>query len=1302
MYYKIAYLEMSQKGCTVYNKSERIQRRALMGSELSPQMHLIDYLRNELHLTGAKAVCREGGCGACTVVATAPDPEDPGKSKTFSVNACRQLLFACDGWEVETVEHLGDRHNGYHPLQEALASFYGTQCGYCSTGMVMTMHGQQKARSSLTMSQVETALDGNLCRCTGYRPILDAFKALAEDASEDLKDRLPDLEDTHKEKGCCKSKSKCQRSCGASCENINGAKKKDVGGLTEETQWYQPASIQSIYDVINSMAEGETYQLVVGNTGEGVYRNSSTPSACISTAGVRELYAIQKTATSLMLGGSVSLGRAMEVFKDVQFAEGFHYLESLASHWSVVANTATRNVGSIAGNLMLKHQHPEFPSDIFLTLLGAGASLTLGTAADASTSEVTLEQFLSTNMAGCIILSVTLPQLSLNTQIHSYKISPRAVNAHAYVNAVFRFEVNTMADFQITSKPLILYGGIDPDFIHAKQTEEFLAGRSLLQPGLVVEAASVLSLELHPDSQPQDASPQYRSSLAQALLYKAVLSILGEAVSPALASAGSLITRPVSSGKQFFEENVEMLPVGKPVPKVESLPQVSGEALFMNDAPALPGELHGVFIQSGVGRASIKAIDTSKAVEAEGVVAVVTAADIPGINSFIAANDVHPEEVFASVEVKYAGQPLGLVVATSHDAARAAASLVVVEYENQQVPVLTIQQAQAEGWVYPAQQEPLTQGDIEEGFAASTHIITGEFDLGGQHHMTLEPISARVEPTEDGYDVLGTTIWPTECQATVAQVLGVDASSVNVSVRRIGGSFGGKISRSHVVSSAAAVAAWKTHQPVKVSLDLKTHMTLVGGREPYYSKYKVGTDAEGKVLAIEEELTCDSGCVGNDVASGIGAAFMSSVYYCPNWLVRAMYAITNTASNTFTRAPGIVESLATMEVIMDHIAAVLGKDPLQVREINLADAGALRPGFTPVVRNVFKEDILPRLRVTADFDKRRAEVAVYNKANRWRKRGVALVPFCFNIGFDVAFRFGGLVNIYSHDGTVAITHGGVDMGQGINTKVSQIAAYILGVPLETVRVKPTCTTSNANSSHQGATICSDIVCLGVKKACETLAGRIAEFKATLPDVGAGVSWPELLKLCVSGDVDISERFWTQQGKYPANYDVYGGACVEVELDVLTGTFLIHRVDVIEDCGQSMSPLVDVGQVEGGLVMGLGLHTTEEIKFDPTTGQKLTAGTWSYKPLSALDIPVDLRVTLLPNSSNESGVLRAKAVGEPPLCLSYGVVMALRQAITAARSLAGESGWFDISTPLTVEKIQQLCLVDSSQFVTTQE
>lgn len=1271
-----------------------------VGSEVSPSTHLIDYLRNDLQLTGAKAVCREGGCGACTVVVTAPDPEHSGETKTFSVNACRQLLFACDGWEVETVEYLGDRLQGYGPLQEALAGFYGTQCGYCSPGMVMTIHGQQKSSGSLTVSQVEGALDGNLCRCTGYRPILDAFKSLAVDGSQKLKDILPDIEDVYKAKGCCKEKGKgkCQSACG-DAKSTKCAKKQGVMVRADGTHWYQPTSLQGIYDVINSLAAGETYQLVVGNTGEGVYRNTTTPAAYITTAGVKDLYEIEGSAISLKLGGCVNLARAIETFKTAEFAEGFRYLDTLANHWSAVANTATRNVGSIAGNLMLKHQHPEFPSDIFLTLLGASATMTLGIASDGSTMQVTLEEFLSTDMTGRIILSITLPQFSLNTQMHTYKITPRAVNAHAYVNAVFTFEVDESADFMVTSKPIILYGGINPSFIHASLTEEFLNGRSLLESNVAVQASAVLSTELLPDSQPQDASPEYRSSLAEALLYKAIISMLGNTVSPELVSGGSLITRPLSSGQQIFTENSEMFPVGKPIPKVESLPQASGEALYMNDAPALPRELVGYIIQSTVGRATITSIDTSQAQAAEGVVAVVTAADVPGVNSFIADNGVHPEEVFASTEVKYAGQALGLVVATSYSAAQAAAALVVVEYANVQTPVLTIQQAQAEGWIYSAQQEPLTMGDVEAGFASSTHILTGEFSLGGQHHMAMEPVSARVAPTEDGYDVLDTTIWPAESQSVVAQVLNVDASSVNVSVRRIGGSFGGKISRSHMVSAAAAVGAWKACKPVKIALNMKTYMTLTGGREPYYSKYKVGIDTEGKLMAIEEEITCDSGCAANDVGSSLAASWMSSVYYCPNWLVTAMYAITNTPSNTYMRAPGIIEGLSSMEAIMEHIAAYLGKDPLEVRELNLAETGAERPSFPPVEKNVFKDDILPLLKTSADFENRKLEVAAFNDTNRWRKRGIALVPSGFNIGYAGNFRFGGLINIYSHDGTVAITHGGIDMGQGINTKVSQIAAYILGVPLETVKVKATSTTSNANSLHQGATVCSDIVCFGVKKACETLATRIADFKATLPDGGAGLTWPELLKTCINNDIDISERYWTKVGEYPADYDVYGGAVVEVELDVLTGTFLTRRVDAIEDCGQSMSPYVDLGQVEGALAMSMGLHTCEELKYDPATGQKITAGTWYYKPQSALDIPVDLRVTLLPNSANTSGVLRAKAVGEPPMCLGYGVVLALRQAITAARTLAGNTDWFDISTPLTVEKIQQLCLVNVSQFVT---
>ncbi|KAK3874524.1 hypothetical protein Pcinc_020543 [Petrolisthes cinctipes] len=1308
----------------------------------SPSMALLDYLREKLHLTGCKSVCREGGCSACTVVATAPDPENPGATSTFSVLACRQLLYACDGWSIETVEGLGDWRHGYHPIQTALAGFYGTQCGFCSPGMVMNMYGQLQRNESLTSSEAEKSLDGNLCRCTGYRPILDAFKSLTVDGDERLKDRLHDIEEAHKPcclkgKGGCKGKSQRGSKCKAQCDGVDegsgggggsGVDKGSGGGggsgekspstpaqhrvrvKAGNTQWYQPITLQEVCDILNTLSEGDAYQLVVGNTAQGVYVTMQPYTAYINTTRVPELYTVQEAEQSITLGANVSLKRAIEMLRYTAdtVVTGFHHLRDVADHWAVVANESVRNVGCIAGNLMTKHQHPEFYSDIFLTLAGCDARVNVMTAATATTTTVTLEEFLALDMSRSIITSLVIPTVSENTRLRCYKITPRAVNAHAYVNAVFRLEVDPNDTFTITSRPTILYGGINPQFVHASKTEDFLTGRSLSEPDLVVRACEVLKTEVFPDSQPEDASPQYRASLTQSLLFKAIISIqsdLGYTVSPSLVSAGSTIQRPLSSGQQTFNTDQTTWPLGQPIPKVEALTQVAGEADFMNDVASLPDELTGVFIQSSVGRANITSIDTSQAMGVEGVVAVLTAADIPGMNNVMAEGGVHVEEVFAASSVVYAGQALGLVVATSASAAYRGAAAVLVQYDSIQTPTLTIQQAITDG-SYSLEIDPVVMGDVEDAFTNSEHVLSAEVDIGYQNHFCMELMGARVTPIDDGYDVIATTIWPAEAQRVVAQVLGIDANSVNVSVRRIGGSFGQKINRCHPVVAAAAVAAWHTHSPVRVVLNLNTYMTMLGGRDPYHSKYKVGFDSTGKVgfdstgkvNGLEIDVYCDAGCIGNDSSVTLATSFLTNVYSVSHWLMRPWTVITNTPSNTYMRAPGIVQGIIVMETLMDHVANTLGVDPLSVREVNLATTGAPRPQLQPFGRNVFAEDILPLLKTSAAWDQRQQEVADFNDSNRWRKRGLALMPMCFNIGYG-GFRFGVVVNLYTHDGTVAISHGGIEMGQGLNTKVSQVAAYILGVPLESVKVKATSTTTNANSSHQGASVCSDVVCKGVEMACEQLMERITEFKEKRRQDGkAETSWPELIRMCRDADIDVSQRLWTRLEHLNKNYDVYGGAVMEAEIDVLTGQTQIRRADIIEDCGQSLSPYVDIGQVEGALVQGLGLVLTEKVKFNSNTGQKLSNGTWEYKVMSALDIPVDLRVTLLPNSYNDSGVLRAKAVGEPPLVMAYCAAMAVRKAITAALTHTQQhTTWFQIDMPVTVESVQQLCKVESSQF-----
>lgn len=1282
-----------------------------VGPNVPPWTRLVDFIREVVQAPGTKALCREGGCGVCTVVATVPDRETPGHTKTFSVQACQAMLYACAGWKIETVEGLGNRYTGYHPIQKALHGFYGTQCGFCSPGMIMTMYGQTKGSQSLTSAKVEASLDGNLCRCTGYRPILDAFKSMTVDADPALKERLVDIEEAYN--GVCKKNG--TTGCGG-CNGKGGRCKKTTTdhlpsnpGKVEisvgSVRWFRPTNIDGMYNILKNFSSEEKYRIVVGNTGQGVFKNDGPYSAYISTDGIEELYNTS-VEVDLQLGANVSLGRAMELFQYMAKKQPrYSYLEILANHWQVVANVSVRNTGSWAGNLMLKHAHQGFQSDIFLTLLAAKAELTIGSAENASTTRMDLEQFLRTDMSKKVILSVTLPPASDNTKLRTFKITPRAVNAHAYVNACFRMEVDPADSFKVTDKPSILLGGINPNFIHATETENFLMGRRLTDEATVVQAAEILGREVQPDNHPQDASPAYRRSLSQALLYKTIVGFLGNRVNSKLASAGPNIERPLSSGRQEFDMDREAWPVGEPVPKLESATQISGEATYLDDVPYLPNELHGALVQTTRANAKISQVNTSEALRLKGVVTFVNTADIPGKNSFVVSAGLYPDPVFVEERSKYAGQPVGMIVAQDRDTAVRAAKMVEVTYEDVKKPVVTIEQALTEGGrdevvtlAFTGSVDPAVIGDPEGQLEVAPHRLKGNLTQGSQYHLNMEPSAARVVPIEDGYDVYCTSQWPTETQAVVAQVLGITANSINMSVRRIGGGYGAKISRQNILAAAAAVGARTLQQPVRVVTDLNTNMTLAGWRDAYYSTYDVGFEDTGKLTSLAVDLYSDAGHVSNESPVGFLASVIQNCYFIPNLRYTPHVVNTDTSANTYCRTPGHVNAIGTMENILDHIASYLKKDPLEVRQVNLITPGVPRLLASPHEQTPIKDVILPLLLQKANFAQRKTEVEEFNRNNRWKKRGIAVMPEYYGFDYPPMFRYGLQVSIYAHDGTVAITHGGIEMGQGINTKVAQVAAYTLGVPLAQVVVKASETTVAANSIVTGGSFGSDLCAHGVRKASLTLKERMdVEKEKMKKDSGEEPTWLQLVQHCLNHDVDLCERYWTAAKEHPPRYDIWAACCLEVEVDVLTGVYMIRRADVIEDAGRSMNPFVDVGQVEGAFIMGLGLYTSEKVKFDPSTGQKLSNGTWEYKPPTALDIPADLRVTLLPNAKQPYGVLGSKATGEPPLCLSYTVVSALRKAITAFRAENGDDSWFQMDTPLTVEAVQRLCGVNSQMF-----
>eukprot|EP00058_Branchiostoma_floridae_P000040 XP_002585528.1 hypothetical protein BRAFLDRAFT_89258 [Branchiostoma floridae] len=583
------------------------------------------------------------------------------------------------------------------------------------------------------------------------------------------------------------------------------------------------------------------------------------------------------------------------------------------------------------------------------------------------------------------------------------------------------------------------------------------------------------------------------------------------------------------------------------------------------------------------------------------------------------------------------------------------AKAVKVTYTDLKPPILTIQDAIAAQSFFPSNDQEVIKGDAEGAIAAAPHIVTGEVSCDTQYHFHMETQVCKCTPLEDGMEVQASTQALDSVQTAVSQATGLAAHSVYVSVKRVGGGFGGKLSRSCVAASACAVAAQVLNRPVCLSMSLKTNMETIGKRAPYLGKYKVGCDADGRLLGIDYQLYENQGCSSTDSCLDYAVFFADSAYFCPNWRYVGTACQTNIASTTMTRAPGCISAHFFMEHIMDHVAATLGKDPGELRRLNMFQA------------DLFK---------SAEVKRRKEEIEDFNKTNRWKKRGLSMVPIRYPIHW-AGIRFTVFVAIYHTDGSVVITHGGIEMGQGINTKVMQVAAAKLGVPMEIVHVMATNSLSGVNSSASGGSVSSELNCKGVLECCRRLNERMDPIRQ---EMGGAPKWAELINMCHKKGLDLSEKYM----EYPpptaegTQYTTWGATCTEVELDVLTGERQITRTDIVHDSGESLNPDVDVGQVEGGFVFGLGYWLTEQCRYDTKTGQLLTNGTWEYKPPTTKDIPIDLRVTLLPNAPNPHGVLRSKACGEPPLLMSCSALLALRQAVRSARAEVGHDDFFPLA------------------------
>ncbi|KAF4083783.1 hypothetical protein AMELA_G00121330 [Ameiurus melas] len=1264
-----------------------VNGKKITENNADPEMTVLSFLRRKLGLTGTK-----GGKG--------------GAPAHQAINACLAPLCSMHHCAVTTVEGIGSVASKLHPVQERIAKAHGSQCGFCTPGLVMSMYALLRNNSQPTMQEIEEAFQGNLCRCTGYRPILEGYKTFTKD------------------RGCCGAKGKSNLCCLTTEDtkeqedskhsvqqlfdpsefipldptqeiifppelmSLSKHPTRQLRFLGERVLWIQPSTLNELLEL---KALYPTAKLVVGNTEIGIemkFKNFLYPVILAPTY-IQELNSIQYTETGIEFGASVTLTLLKEVLSGM--------VEKLPSYKTEVfqaileqlrwfAGQQIRNVAAIGGNIMTASPI----SDLNPVFMAVGSKLTLMSKAEGKRVLQLDDKFFTGYRKTAlepeeILLSVEIPYTKKGQYYSAFKQSLRKEDDIAIVtcgmNVLFKEGSNIVQDIRIS------YGGMAPTTVLAPTTCNRLIGRQWNEE-LMEDACSLLAEEMSLSPSAPGGMVTYRRTLTISLFFKFYLTVQHklaqeylsvEDVRPDYASAIENCHVDSPTSVQLYQ----VVPpgqspddvVGRPVMHLSALKQATGEAVYCDDIPHFENELYLALVTSTKAHAYIKSIDIDDAMGVPGVVTFVSAKDIPGSNK--TGPVVYDETVFADDK--------------RHPPLR-------ISYEECQPVIVTIQDAiDNQSFYQPVR--TIERGDLVQGFQESDNILQGEIHIGGQEHFYLETNCTLAVPRgEDGeMELFASTQAATKTQMLVAKVLGVPASRIVCRVKRMGGGFGGKECRSTMLSTVVSVAAQKVKRPVRCMLDRNEDMLVTGGRHPFFGHYKVGFKKNGKVMALDVTYFSNAGN-SMDLSLSImeRALFhMDNCYNIPHIRGTGYICKTNLPSNTAFRGFGGPQGMMVAESWISDVALYCGLPPEQVRMMNLYKQGDYTP-FKQCLDQFTIHRCWEECMTISDFHQWKTKVEQYNKQNRWTKRGLSIIPTKFGISFTAVFlnQAGALVHIYT-DGSVLLTHGGTEMGQGLHTKMVQVASRTLGIPSTKIHISETSTNTVPNTSPTAASASSDLNGMAVYNACQTLLQRLEPYKAKNP-MGSWEDWVKAayfdrVNLSANGfykTPDIGYEFETNSGR-AFNYFSYGVAVSVVEVDCLTGSHKNLHTSIVMDVGKSLNPALDIGQVEGAFMQGVGLFTLEELRYSPQ-GYLYTRGPGMYKIPAFGDIPTELKVSLLRDSPNEKAIFSSKAVGEPPLFLAASVFYAIKDAITAARAESGLTGPFRLDSPATPERIRNAC------------
>ncbi|GES61739.1 xanthine dehydrogenase [Aspergillus terreus] len=1291
---------------------------------VNPEVTLLEYLRG-IGLTGTKLGCAEGGCGACTVVVSHINPTTK-KIYHASVNACLAPLISVDGKHVITVEGIGNVKNP-HAVQQRLAVGNGSQCGFCTPGIVMSLYALLRNNPQPSEHMVEEAFDGNLCRCTGYRPILDAAQSFTSSTNGCAKSNA------NGGSGCCMEK---QDGTGGCCKSLKGLSQDgdhprftppefiDYRPDTElifppslqkhefrplvfgnkKKKWYRPATLQQLLEIKSVQPAAK----IIGGSTETqieVKFKAMRYSDSVYVGDIPELRQYAFHDDHLEIGANVSLtdlesicDEAVERFGPSR-GQPFSAIKKQLRYF---AGRQIRNVASPAGNLATASPI----SDLNPVFVATNTVLIAKSLAE--DIEIPMGQFFkgyraTALPADAIISSLRIPAAQKSGEyMRAYKQSKRKDDDIAIVNAALRVSLSPSND--VTSVNLV-FGGMAPMTVSARNAESFLKGKKFTNPAILEGTMAALEQDFDLKFSVPGGMATYRKSLALGFFYRFyhdVLSGLEVKESDVDHDVIAEIERAISSGEKDNEASAayQQRVLGKAGPHVSALKQATGEAQYTDDTPVLQNELFGCMVLSTKAHAKILSVDPSAALDIPGVHEYVDHRDLPNPQANWWGAPKCDEVFFAVDKVNTAGQPIGIILADSAKIAEEGARAVKVEYE--ELPSILSMEEAIEAQSFFEHYRFIKSGDTEAAFKEADRIITGVSRMGGQEHFYLETQACVVIPKpEDGeMEVWSGTQNPTETQTYVAQVTGVAHNKIVSRVKRLGGGFGGKETRSIQLAGICATAAAKTRRPVRCMLNRDEDIVTSGQRHPFLCHWKVGVTKEGKLIALDADVYANGGHT-QDLSGAVverSLSHIDGVYNIPNVFVRGRICKTNTVSNTAFRGFGGPQGMFFAESFMSEIADHLDIPVEQLRMDNMYKPGD-KTHFNQELKDWHVPLMYKQVLEESSYMERRKAVEEYNKKHKWSKRGMAIIPTKFGISFTALFlnQAGALVHIY-HDGSVLVAHGGVEMGQGLHTKMTMIAAEALGVPLSDVFISETATNTVANTSSTAASASSDLNGYAIFNACEQINERLRPYREKMP----GASMKELAHAAYFDRVNLSAQgyyrtpdigyVWGENSGQMFFYFTQGVTAAEVEIDTLTGDWTPLRADIKMDVGRTINPSIDYGQIEGAFIQGQGLFTTEESLWHRASGQVFTKGPGNYKIPGFRDIPQVFNVSLLKDVEWENlrTIQRSRGVGEPPLFMGSAVFFAIRDALKAARKEWNVSEVLSLQSPATPERIRVSC------------